>query len=48
MLQILGERFPCREYHGGAGGYFLKELWPVEEPQWNRFILWDCSLWRRR
>lgn len=27
----------------GAGGYSLKELWPMRRPCWSRFFLKDCS-----
>jgi len=32
--------------HAGAGGYFLKELQPIENPPWSKTILKDFSPWR--
>ena len=37
MLEQISTMQHCRGLHARAGGYFLKDLWPMESPGWSRF-----------
>lgn len=44
---MAGGVFPadCGAFHAEGDGCFLKQLPPVENPDWNKFVLMNCRLW---